>query len=347
MVLRKVEYRKERNKWGFRYTDHCGKRRKLYRWDTESEAQREYDEYQRIKHLPQSTLRKAAAAYLADSLDKRSQSRCKGIGYNLEKWILPYFGGETSISTISAGAIEAFIKFHLGRGVKVSTIRHYVKDLRALCNWCINPKRGYLEKNPVAGADLEVLKNWKSVKLPLDTAAIDRGISALRGRDKLYVDILRYMGLRKDEGNRIQAKHFALRGDVLWLQVMGTKTEGSLRILPVPPIIVNDIKEILTISDPDDYITSRNPKVKVYDRRKLFAKIEREAGVHITPKDMRDYFASVMEDFTVASQMLGHTNPRTTAIYLRQVQLRMYDAVKGLGATNVPEQKPVVSEFVG
>jgi len=343
-----VEHRSDRGKWGFRYTDHSGKRRKLYRWDTESEAQKYYEEFQRISKLPASTLRKAATEYLADSLDKRSMSRCKGIGYNLERWILPYFGGETSVSQITSDSIEAFIKHHVARGVKISTIRHYVKDLRALLNWCKLAKRGYLENNPVDAADLDSLKNWKTVKLPLDTAAVDRGIAVLRGADRLYVDILRYMGLRRDEGNRIQAKHFAWRGDILWLQVMGTKTEGSLRILPVPPVIVNDIKVVLTTAEPDDYITSRDPKVKRYDRRKLFQKIQKAAGCHVTPKDLRDYFASVMDDFTVASQMLGHTNPRTTAIYLRQVQLRMYDAVKGLGGNaNVAEQSPIVQESDG
>jgi site-specific recombinase XerD len=39
-----------------------------------------------------------------------------------------------------------------------------------------------------------------------------------------------------------------------------------------------------------------------------------------------------MQDATVASQMLGHTNLKTTAIYTRQIQSRMLDGVKDLGA---------------
>jgi hypothetical protein len=38
-----------------------------------------------------------------------------------------------------------------------------------------------------------------------------------------------------------------------------------------------------------------------------------------------------MQDATVASQMLGHTNLKTTAIYTRQIQSRMLDGVKDLG----------------
>lgn len=34
-------------------------------------------------------------------------------------------------------------------------------------------------------------------------------------------------------------------------------------------------------------------------------------GIKLTPKDLRDYFASVMKDPLVASKMLGHTNLRT------------------------------------
>lgn len=209
------------------------------------------------------------------------------------------------------------------------TVWHYVKDLRATLNYAI--KQGLLDRNPVAQADLSPLSKRRTPKAPLSIAIVDKQASVLTGRDRLYFDTLRFCGLRKDEGNEIKAED-VIEADGLWLRVRGTKTAQSHRIIPIPPVLWEGYRTILGLGKPGELLFGRRGK-KVYDRRKMFARAARESGTPVLkPKDLRDYFASVVADPIVASKMLGHTSLSTTAIYTRQVQERMLAGVKDLGA---------------
>jgi hypothetical protein len=73
---------------------------------------------------------------------------------------LSYWVRSTAITEV-----ENFIKDQKRRGVKNSTIWHYVKDLRALFYWAMkNPerKRPFVRFNPVSGADLDSIREPKS-----------------------------------------------------------------------------------------------------------------------------------------------------------------------------------------
>jgi integrase len=322
-----IEYRKDRKKWGYRETLRDGKRKWHFRWDTQREAEEAYEDYQKRAGLPKTALCKAAEAYLAHSLARRSRSRYEGIRYNLQKFVIPYFGESSEIGDIAPESIEAFVDLHIKR-VRTTTVWHYVKDIRALFNWCIRKK--LLQKNPVNQADLSLIGKRKTPKPPLDLAAIERGLACLKGREKLYALVLALLGLRRDEGNRVQANDFTdLGSEGLWLTVKGTKTAGSARTLPVPPVLNESLRHELSVSEPTAYVLC--PKGRyMYDRRKMFKRVSQAAGTHVTPKTLRDYFASTTSDPVVASQMLGHTNLQTTAIYVRQTQRRMLESVQRL-----------------
>src|SRR5262249_19106855 len=77
---------------------------------------------------------------------------------------------------------------------------------------------------------------------------------------------------------------------------------------------------------------------KVYSKRYMFEQIEKKTGIHLRPKDLRDYFAtevaSKVSDPTVIMKLLRHTNLRTTTGYLRTVENRMRAAVENLGAAS-------------
>jgi integrase len=56
-----------------------------------------------------------------------------------------------------------------------------------------------------------------------------------------------------------------------------------------------------------------------------------KGGLHLTPKDLRDYFcteiASKSDDPNVAMRLMRHTSLATTTKYLRTVEERMRQAV--------------------
>jgi integrase len=296
------------------------------------EAQEDEANYRKIINLPVHSLEGCAKDYLFDSVTTKSKHRYDGIRYNLGKWIIPFFGGMTNVNTITAEQVDEFITLHKKRGVKNITIWHYVKDLRALFNWAISKRR--MVENPVSFADLGPIRKRKAVKPPLNMMAINKGIETITGRDRLYVDTLRFMGLRKDEGNRIQVRDVLDYETEMWLMVRGTKTEDSHRVLPIPPSLHAAYRGAISGLPADHYPLNRRPKKKIYDRRRLFARIIKAAGIKVKPKDLRDYFVSICDDPVVASQMAGHTGLDTTAIYTRQVRERMQKGVEKLGANS-------------
>lgn len=337
-----VEYRAERRCWTWRVYRY-GKRHKGYGFATKAEAQQAEKAFLKSlsarPQLPATSFRTVSGQVVADACERRSHSRSQGLCLNLEKFILPYFGPTTLISDITPQQVEAFTAHHLKR-VKPMTVWHYVKDLRATLNWAI--KHGLLDRNPVALADLRCLSRRNTTKLPLSQAVVDKQASVLTGRDRLYFDTLRFCGLRKDESNCIQAQDIIQTPESLWLHVRGTKTAGSDRVIPLPPLLWEDFTAAKQGQEPGCLLFGRRGK-KVYDRRKLFARAARESGTPVLkPKDLRDYFASIISDPLTASKMLGHTSLSTTAIYTRGVQERMLAGVANLGANNGGQPEALV-----
>jgi hypothetical protein len=121
-----TEYRKDREKWGFRFYL-AGKCWKKYGWKSELEARNAEAEFRTelLKTPPIATdsLGNVAAAYLiASAEDGRSKWRLDALRYNLNAFILPFFKPETPMSIITEVEIENFIRHHKRRGVKNITI---------------------------------------------------------------------------------------------------------------------------------------------------------------------------------------------------------------------------------
>jgi hypothetical protein len=60
-----------------------------------------------------------------------------------------------------------------------------------------------------------------------------------------------------------------------------------------------------------------------------------EGGLHLAPKDLRDYFcteiAAKSDDANVAMRLMRHTSLATTTKYMRAVEERMRQAVENVG----------------
>ena len=228
-----VQYRKGRKRWGYAGS-HRGKRYTKFAWAEKAEAETAYHKFMLkvdgspVQEVKETCLSVVAGDYVKDSaFRERSKWRIDALNWNFTKWILPYFGELTRISDISPEDIEKFVYAQKARGVKNSTIWHYVTDLRACFNWAIKKSRrgaSYgITLNPVDDADLSPIKNRKVVKMPLDPKLVDKAAEALGGQDRIYFDCLRWTGLRKDEANRLQWKNFDLERDPGLMIVPGTK----------------------------------------------------------------------------------------------------------------------------
>ncbi len=349
-----VGFRKERGKWGVQKF-WAGKRFASYQWETKAEAERAYRRFltdlESSPQIPSNALVKVVNEYLIASKDRgRSWWRLKALSLNFERIIVPFFGPTKIFTEITTTDIEKFVVESKKRGVKNSTIWHYIVDLKALYNWAIKkpPNERLATENPVTDANLDQIRRRKVVKLPMDPAQVDIAESALDGIDRIYFNFLRYMGLRKDEGNR--ARWIDLDMVELLFRVEGTKTEDSEDILPVPPVLLSDLAALSKITGDNELLfPGQKGKVKgkkVYHRRRMFDRILARTGIKLVPKDLRDYYcteiASQVNDPVTVMHLLRHKSLATTTKYTRVVRERMREAVQNLGVTfgcNLPVDK--------
>src|SRR5215467_13917650 len=118
---------------------------------------------------------------------------------------------------------------------------------------------------------------------------------------------------------------------------------------------------------------------KIYSRRRMFERIQRvtairkylrqhpgeteeqaveactkerfKAGLHLAPKDLRDYFcteiAAKSDDPNVAMRLMRHTSLATTTKYMRTVEARMREAVESLGSSSSTLNSNLGGDFGG
>jgi integrase len=366
-----TEYRKDRKKWGYRFSLH-GKLWKKYAWDTELEARNaEAEARTELLNNPPSrtdSLGNVAAFYLIDSAEQgRSKWRIEALRYNLNAFILPFFKPETPMSAITETDVESFIKQHKRRKVKNLTIWHYVKDLRALFYWAMEKPHKFVRVNPVVDANLDLIKNRKSVKPPLNLKDFERAFSVLDQYERAWWRTHECLGLRMDECNRLLKTDPDFETDMI--HVPGTKTEEAECYMPMSPALQDELKAYLASrTDDSPYLfpgrSAQTIGRKIYSRRRLFEKIRRvtafnaymernpgtkpmaawkelkaggyPGGVRLCTKELRDYFAtqvsSQVRDPKIVMNLMRHTSLNTTTLYTRTVNERMKQAVQNLGA---------------
>lgn len=357
--MHKIQYRKDRDRYGF-VVSRQGKRSSHFEYLTKEEAEKAYHEIalgleeQIASGSKEYLLGEVTHDYITWSNGMRSHWRADALIWNFKSIILPYFGGHNPINSVTTGKVEAFIDYQKDhRPVCNNTIHHYVVDIKSMFSWAAKQSRRWkateglphrdggpygVETNPVQDADLSRIKNRKVVKPELDPTKVDQAAEALSGQDRYFFDCLRYTGMRKDEGNRLQWTDLDLERGT-WI-VPGTKTEDSLARLPLAPIVQRQLEVLKRVSDPTcPWVfpgrSAQTEGKKIYRRTRMFEKIYRKTGIKLRPKDLRDYFASEVvakvQDPNVVMRLLRHTNLTTTTKYLRVVEDRMAAAVKGLG----------------
>lgn len=280
-----TEDRKDRGKWGYRFFLH-GKSWKQYAWDTQEEAKNAEAEQRTelLRNPPVRTdsLSNVAAQFLIDSAERgRSKWRLDALRWNLKAFILPFFKPDTPMSAITEADVENFIKHHKRRGVKNITIWHYIVDLSALFNWAMEKQHRFVRVNPVVDANLDLIKNRKVIKAPLKIKEFERAFSVLDQYERAWWLTHECLGLRMDEGNRLQRSDIDFENGLI--HIPGTKTEESDCYLPMSPALQEELKSYLqTRTDDSPYLfPGRSPQTKgkkIYSRRRLFEKIKRQTA---------------------------------------------------------------------
>jgi integrase len=240
---------------------------------------------------------------------------------------------------ITPDAVEEFIAHHLKR-VSPSTVWHYTTDLKALMNFA------KIRPNPVNEADLSPLRFRHRPKPPLNPVLVEKAAESLQGYDRAWFDLCRFAGLHKDEANGVEWSDVGFTTG--WVHIRGTKNPYRDRWLPLHPVVAQQLQQLPRISRfvfPNRRSGYRHRVGdRQYSREKMFRRITKLTGIKLKPKDLRDYFATMVQtdDVRVLRDLMGHASLATTSKYVRTVRERMVAAVLGMKLLN-----PVLIEPTG
>ena len=228
---------------------------------------------------------------------------------------------------------------------------------------------GLLDKNPVTKKVSKLIGSTRGVKRAINPRWFDIAAASIENkRDRAWFDVRRYLGMRKDESNRLQWT------DINWragkVRIPGTKTEEAEAWLPVAPAALNALRELYESENrqpSSPYVfagrSAQTKGKKIYSRRRIFERIQKvtaikkylrqhpevsfkqaaeackkdgySGGIHLAPKDLRDYFCTEIapksDDPNVAMRLMRRTSLATTTKYMRTVEERMRQAVENFG----------------
>jgi len=330
--------------WGFRYQKGLYRGRPYRRYgfqdkETAEIAQAVFIDGVKVRPKPRdrsSRLEPAINAYLAYSAEikKRSQWRLDGLRYGFRKWTIPYFGANTLLEDISPEDVERFIAHLSDAGKANKTSWNIVMDLQALFNWGRTRKEPIVLTNPVKAADKDVIADRVVDKFPLHRELFDKAVICLSGVNKAWFNFTRFTGYRMDEANRLRWDDVDL-GQGLMIPP-GTKTKDAHKMLPMARVVIEELLALRKLSDPScPWVFPGEDGQKIYYRRRMFEHIEKQTGIKLRPKDLRDYFCGITAentpDVTVLMKLLRHKSLLTTTKYVTVTQDRLRAAVENLG----------------
>lgn len=218
----------------------------------------------------------------------------------------------------------------LNRGWSKKTVRNRILGINPFFKWCV--QKGILEQNPVEN----IPKPSVGFKIPrhLSLDEAERVLDWTKAMKYTYriekyraiaiIGLFLHTGIRRSELRNLKVHDVDLEQRVL--NVRSGKGEKD-RLIPLNRAIVqilNDyIREKKRLNRNSIFFFSSLCKdirmgEKVFDR--LFKRLREKSGIHFTPHWLRHTFATLLLengcDLYSLSKMLGHSDIKTTTIYL-------------------------------
>lgn len=269
-----------------------------------------------------------------------------------------YFIKDTGVETlteISQVMIEDYIMTGmLDKGWSARIVHNRIGALKIFLKWCV--KKSHLEHNPAEGIDLpkkphllpKHLSQEDAVALLDWTRNFRYAYQFERFRAVAIISMLIFTGIRiqellnlKIEDVRFDSKEIFVRsgkGQKDRLVPMHEDLEDALRLY------LKD-RDRLKRYDPHLFVSMKFDRPLQYRTvARLVDKIRNKCGIHFTPHMLRHTFATLMleggADIFAISKMLGHSDIKTTTIYLSATTAHLRSEVgkHPLGSTHVQFQ---------
>jgi integrase len=242
-------------RWQASYTDGAGKRRaKLFNRKSDGEAwlvETSHD-LKRGLHTPAGvspTVKEAGALWIKRCREKGLEaSTLRGYEEHTDLHIFPFVGGK-KLSDLTAPAVNAFADRLRDEGRSPEMIRRVIQSLGAIFREA--RRRGLSSVDPTAGLELHLPGREDPRPVAPSKAELQGIIAAAAGRWRPLVLVAIFCGLRGSElrglrwadvdfeGRQINV---AQRADAFH-KIGRLKSKAGYRSIPMPPMVVNALRE--------------------------------------------------------------------------------------------------------
>lgn len=212
---------------------------------------------------------------------------------------------------------------------QTATFIVFYKSLSVFFKWCLNEK--YIDFNPMEGIEKPRLEKRLPPKLTKQDALLLLEVidnypynKFLRYRNHAMFALFIFAGLRLNELLKLRYTDV----DILNLTVFINQGKGNKdRIIPISSVLVKSLERYIeqrkkvNKTCPEFFTSStRNCGFTESGMKRLVMKIRDASGLQFTIHKLRHTFATLMIeggcDIYSLSKMMGHSDIKTTAIYL-------------------------------
>lgn len=234
---------------------------------------------------------------------------------------------------LTADATEKFILYLRERGLRNSSINSYIrvinlidiyerennKDLNLLRKICYFPK----QKRTPAILSQEEIEKLLSVDLHYAPRNLSIGLNInLNLTYKLILYVIASTGCRIEEALSLKKEHLQFGINTGWVLFKDTKNLWDRKV-PLPPIVIEPLKNFVLLKKPADYIflSTRGHKIATQSFEEDLKKRAEAAKLqyHIYPHCFRNSYIREQRrsgtDILSLAKLVGHRDPKTTFGY--------------------------------
>lgn len=217
----------------------------------------------------------------------------------------------------------------------------YLDALRAFGRFCVD--RGYRSDDPSAG-----IPNAKTPRLlprPIKTEDLHYALAAAPIKLQCWISLAAFEGLRAGEIAHLHREDIHDQATRPFLAVRGKGDKE--RVVPLNAQVEHYLRRYGLPRQGYFFMSQRGqrPVTPAYVSRRLsmyFSSLNIDATAH----QLRHYFASTLyamtKDIRIVQEMLGHSSPNTTAIYVAYDELTAFEAVRSMNLRSTHPTAQVV-----
>ena len=262
------------------------------------------------------------------------------------KEILGYFLKDTqiqSVTQITRSIIEDYVvRGKLDKNWAAKTTRTRISALKVFLDWCV--RKELIEQNPATDIELPKLRSKVPEHLTKDQATelliwtrnYRYSYKFERVRAVAVISLLVFSGIRAQELLNLNIEDVRLEDRSLFFRC---GKGGKDRLIPMDIILMEVLQTYLKDHDrlkrknPRFFLTLQADKPMTYKSLQLLVqKLGKASGIYFYAHMLRHTFATLMleggADIFAISKMLGHSDIKTTMIYLTATTAHLQSEVR-------------------